>query len=342
VSLRALVVAPAVLVVALATTGVPSTFASESLPARLGLTPVRQPGLYFDLTLSPGATRHLEVELANFGGEAMLARTYAADVYSIVNGGFGANLFAAQGSGTTLWLDYPTQELRLEAGGALMVDFQLEVPVGTPPGQYVTSLVAENVEPFQGSGGSVALKQVNRVAIAVAINVPGPRHPALEIGAVSFKSAGGVSFVSFAVANPGNVHLRPAGEFILRDSDWTELVRRGVTMDSVYADTDTRLETPLSEPLSPGVYCAELRLTDEATEAGDHTSCLPFTVAAATQAGGLVDTGPSAVPLVQLAPNATPYQPALLLVAVAILLVLAVLLLLLLRTRRRSRTPPPP
>jgi hypothetical protein len=193
---------------------------------------------------------------------------------------------------------------------------------------------------LNAGGGSVTFKQVNRVAIAVAIDIPGPRHPAVEIGAVSYKFAGGVSFVSFAVANPGNVHLKPAGEFVLRDSHRTELVRSSVRMDSMYAGTDTRPEVPLSEPLRPGPYCAELRLTDALTSAGDSTSCLPFTVTAATHTIGPGDTGSHGAPVVQPPIDTAADQPALLLVAVAILVLVAPLLaafLLLLRLWRRQR-----
>lgn len=332
--------ARASLLLTLASIWVPMSVEAASEPARLGLTPVGQHGLYFDLTMAAGKTQQLSVEVANFGRAEVLARTYAADAYSIVNGGFGAALFGGQPSGTARWLDYRTQELKLKPGGALTVDFQVRVPDGTPPGQYLTSLVAENVEPVQGGGGSVAINQVNRIAIAVAIEIPGSRHPALEIGAVSYKFAAGVSFVSFAVANPGNVHLKPAGELTLRDSARTEIVRTNVAMDSVYAGTDTRLEVPLAQPLGPGVYCAELRLTDEATKAGDSTSCLPFTVTAASQIVGVGGASSHPAPFVQAAIDTAADQPALLLLVIAIPLVFAALLLALRRRRRQGRQIP--
>ncbi len=51
-------------------------------------------------------------------------------------------------------------------------------------------------------------------------------------------------------------------------------------MDSVYAGTQTLLQAPLADALTPGDYCAELSLVDEETEVGDATECLAFTVAA--------------------------------------------------------------
>jgi hypothetical protein len=257
--------------------------AAAAEPARLGLTTVGQPGAYFELTLEPGARHASEVEAANFGTEAADARTYAADVYSIVNGGFGAELYGETPSAMTRWVSYPTQHLRLEAREAVRVPFVISVPVGTPPGEYVAALVIESTAPMQSSG-PLTLSQVNRSAIAVAITVPGPKQPALAIGGVAHRVVAGHSILAFEVSNPGNVHLHPTGSFTLLNADGSPVHSAPVTMDAVYAWTGTRLEAPLAEPLPRGDYCAELSLTDAATGAHDETDCLAFSVPAATEA----------------------------------------------------------
>lgn len=270
---RSLLVAIAVLL------AVPGSVSANHEPARLGLTPVDQHGSYFQLKLRPGQARRLQVEAANFGHEETLARTYASDVYSIVNGGFGAGLFGERPSGTTLWITYPTQEIMLGPRDAVAIDFKVEVPANTPPGQYVTALVIENAEPVRGSG-TIAVDQVNRSAIAVAIEVPGERTPALAIGNVRQQEVAGLSVISFEVHNSGNVHLRPAGDFTLRNGEGDEIAASAVAMDTVYAGTSTLLEAPGIELLGPGEYCAELALTDEETGATDETDCLPFVIVA--------------------------------------------------------------
>lgn len=259
-------------------TAVPVAALDEA--SKLGLTPLDQDGAYFELTLEPGEGTMLRVEAANFGASEVEARTYAADVYSIINGGFGADLYGEPAAGTTLWLDYQEQIATLGAHDALVIDFEVAVPDGTPPGEYIAALVIENVEPFRGSG-SVTIDQINRSAIAVAIDVPGPSLPELQIGAVGHHVAGAQSVVTFAIDNPGNVHLRPAGDFGLFDASGRELSAGPVTMDSVYAGTGTLLEAPLAEMLPDGDYCAELRLVDEETGATDEIECLAFSVGAA-------------------------------------------------------------
>jgi hypothetical protein len=243
----------------------------------LGLTPVDRGGAFFEVTLEPGESTMLTVEAANFGTGEVEARTYAADVYSIINGGFGADLYAQPTSGTTLWLDYQDQVATLGPQDALVIDFEVAVPHGTPPGEYIAALVIENVEPFRGSG-SVTIDQINRSAIAVAIDVPGPRRPELRIGAVGHHAVNALSVLTFAIDNPGNVHLRPSGDFGLFDASGRQLSAGPVTMDSVYAGTDTLLEAPLAQMLPEGDYCAELRLVDDETGAAAQIECTAFTV----------------------------------------------------------------
>ena len=107
---------------------------------KLALLPVGQPGSYFDLTMRPGESRSFEITIANDGDSSIAARTYAADVYTIINGGFGARLRGEPETGMTSWLDYPTRVLQLAAGSRADSSFTVAVPAGTGPGEYITSL----------------------------------------------------------------------------------------------------------------------------------------------------------------------------------------------------------
>ena len=137
----------------------PSVALAEGDVVKLALTPIGSPGLYFDLTMRPGETQSLAVRLSNAGTAAIAARTYAADVYTIINGGFGGLLRDDARTGTTKWLDYPTVVLQLPAGQGIQRKFTVAVPPDAGPGEYITSLVLENDEPISGDG-SVSLDQI--------------------------------------------------------------------------------------------------------------------------------------------------------------------------------------
>ena len=100
----------------------------------------------------------------------------------------------------------------------------------------------------------MAVDQVVRQAIAVAITVHGPTAPALEINEAHHALAAGNSVVAVRVANTGNFRLQPTGEVVVTDSEGREASQTTVAMDSVYAGTVTNVEAPQQRLLGPGRY----------------------------------------------------------------------------------------
>ncbi|MCA1647094.1 MAG: hypothetical protein LC797_17070 [Chloroflexi bacterium] len=254
--------------------------ASAAGPLKLGIKPVGQAGSYFTLTMQPGESRGLAVQLGNYGTDQARARTFAADAYSLVNGGFGARLEGEATTGSTLWVKYPTADLDLAAGSVVERDFSVTVPTSAQPGEYLTSLVVQNAEPTPADngadGGSVAFRQVLRQVIAVSIDVPGPRAPALKIGAITVRTVADRSSIAVAIHNTGNIKLRPTGEFVLWDDAGAEITRFPIVMDPVFAHTETYVEIPFAQLLNPGDYSTQLYLADASGVSA--TSKLPLDI----------------------------------------------------------------
>ena len=257
----------------------PASAAGTAAPVKLSLKPVGQPGAYFELSMQPGQSRQLTAELGNHGTAAVEALTYAADAYTIINGGFGTRERDSKASGTTTWLSYPREVLQLPAGQSKLQDFSVAVPAGTAPGQYLTSVVLENNVPVQGTG-TVALDQVIRQVIAVSITVPGPLQPGFSFGAAGHKISAGKSVVDVEITNTGNANIKPAGDFTIRDSTGKTVSQGTLQMASFYARTDTKVETTLDGQLQPGNYTISVKMTDRGTKAAATAENLPFSVAA--------------------------------------------------------------
>lgn len=238
-----------------------SAVVAGNSPFKLALEPIGQPGTYFDLTMRPGERQAFAVRVANDGNAALKVRTYAADVYTIVNGGFGGRLHDLPRTGTTTWLDYPSAAFQLEPGAGVERRFAVVVPADAAAGEYITSLVVENAVPIIDPG-PVGLDQIVRDAVAVVITVPGPRAPAMAIGGATHKVVGGTSTVSIAVSNTGNVRLKPTVAFTLFDASGVRVSQATLQMGTSYAQTSTAVEFPLAALLAPGSYTVELSLAD--------------------------------------------------------------------------------
>jgi hypothetical protein len=232
---------------------------------RLGLTPIGEAGSYFQVKMQPGEVRQFTVELGNFGARDAVAWTYPADVYTLANGGMGVRLADEPQTGATTWLRYPAETLTIPAGSGHLKTFAVAVPDNTSPGEYLSSIVIQDITAAGDAADSgVTLQRVSRQAIAVAVTIPGPQSPALTIGNATHQVVAGRSIVAVEVANPGNVRLKPTGDFALLTADEQELTRFPVSMSSVYAGTTTTTEIPFANRLEPGAYQFTLTLTDPA------------------------------------------------------------------------------
>ncbi len=250
---------------------------------KLALQPVGQPGSYFDLTMKPGETRTFRVIIANDGETPVAAATYATDVYTITNGGFGGRLRDEPQTGATGWIDYPADVLRLAPGDATHRAFTVAVPLSATPGEYISSLVLENDKPILDPA-AVGLNQIVRQAVAVVVTVPGRRSPRLAIGAATHQVAAGRSIVQIAVENTGNIRLKPIVGFTLVDPAGSLISQATVQMDTFYAHTDAFVEVPLNTLLAPGTYAVGLTLDDAGHGAGARAEAIALIVEAPAEA----------------------------------------------------------
>jgi len=323
------------LIVSLAIIVQPAAAQAASGETRLALRPVDQSGDYFDLTLRPAEARTLEVDVANLGRTQLQVRTYTSDVYTIIDGGFGARLRDEPQTGATMWVDYATVVTELAAGETVRRAFSVRVPGDAAPGQYATSLIVENEVPTTGNG-AIRVDQINRQAVAVLVTVPGPRMPGLAIGAATHKVFDGRSIVSIAVRNTGNVRLKPVVGFTLFDSTGHEIRRGDLAMDTFYARTDTLVEFPFDFTLPPGVYTVDLTLDDAAQHASATMRGIPLTVAAEARPTSVGTAAGQGGPSQQ---GVIPFVIGLALLVGVVLGIIACLLVLAIARRRPRKDP---
>jgi hypothetical protein len=206
-------------------------------------------------------------------------------VYTIINGGFGGRLRNEAQTGTTGWLDYPTDVLDLTPGQRTDRSFTVAVPAAAGPGEYISSIVLENDRPVSDDH-SVGIDQIYRQAIAVVVTVPGKRAPGIVIGGASHLVVAGTSVVRVAVENSGNIRLKPTVGFTLTDPGGNEASRATMQMDTFYARTGTFVEFPLAALLRPGTYHVRLTVGDTGQGAQANAAALSLVVEATAPTAG--------------------------------------------------------
>jgi hypothetical protein len=278
-----------------------SPAAAQGDTAELGIRQVGGSGSYIDLTLDPGATQELTIELGNYGTAPVPAYTYLADVYSLMNGGMGVALEKTNGeSGASGWVNYPAQTMTLDARSALQRSFSISVPPSVKPGEYLTSIVLQGEASAPSAGAGVAIKQVVRQAMAIMVTVPGPQHPALAIGAASSLVITDRSVVRIELRNSGNTRLQPQGDLVLYDAVGAEVSRYPVKMGSIYAGTSAQLEVPFAGLLNPGDYKIVLSLSDPKAGPLAQAEALPLRIELPSVATAApASQGPQVAPISQ-------------------------------------------
>lgn len=292
---------------------------SEDTTPRFVIDPVGQEGAYFDLELRAGETKTLTVLLGNGGEFEAPARTYAADVYSLVNGGFGINSESEPTTGATTWMDYEAQSLDLPPGRNIEREFTVTVPEDAAVGQYITGIVIQTAEPI-AVGDNEALTQNIVKAIAVFITVPGKLKPKLAIGAASIKQGLGSNSLLVEVENAGNVLLKPAGTLTMTTADGDAVLSSPIEMGSVYAGMSTVIELPIPTLLDPGDYLVDLDLADAETGATAKETDLPAT-AVDSAVASTSEVKPIRIDKVAAEPVLDPATDALQVVNVTVVLV---------------------
>lgn len=241
---------------------------------------------YFSLEMDAGISQDATVLIGAEGDNVVPARTYAADAYSLINGGFGVREFGEPVSEPTTWLNYESSNLDLQPGETIERTFTVTVPPNAAPGQYIVGLIVQTANPI-AVGSSTMLQQTLRKALAVLITVPGPVTPQFSIGEAWLRQSAQANSLLVDIANTGNILVRPAGELVLTSANGVLLVTAPVAMGSVYAGMSTQIEIPVPVLLEPGTYNVSVSLTDEVTGA---TASTPNLILEVTSPGDATPT----------------------------------------------------
>ena len=251
----------------------------EVKPIEFSFNPKGKPdGSYFEIESKPGQRTDLTVSFANYYDKELVLRSYVADAYTVVNGGFGVADEGVNQSEPTTWIDYPADTYTFAPGEGTEVNFTVNVPDTAKPGQYIAALVLRTAEAMPIEGTSM-FDQIIQKALAIVITVPGKAQPSFSIGEASYVTNQAGTTVSVDIANTGNVFVKPVGTVAIVNGAGEQMFEAPVAMGSIYTATSTQLQLLLATPLPEGEYTVRLDLKDANSEATAKTDALALAVA---------------------------------------------------------------
>lgn len=210
-----------------------------------------------DVEVQPGESVTLEVMVVNWNPDPVDIRIFNTNANNSVNGGFMAATSDEEPAGSALWLGLPVDELTLEGDEQRLIAFDVTVPEGTEPGQYISSIVAETVETMPIPGED-AIDHSIRYAISVGILVPGDLNASFELGEPGLRG----DVLEVPITNTGNVLVRPAGDISLQNGEGEVVMSSPLELGSIYAGNTTNISLGFPAPLPEDDYTLNLQLTD--------------------------------------------------------------------------------
>lgn len=292
---------------------------------------------YFEYTAAAGTLIADHLTLTNAGSAGGTFRIYPSDgVTSPATGVVyapGQNPFpdgpGGNGEyGAGRWITMSAASATLGVRASTRIDFTVDVPMGTHPGDWVGSANAETSRARGGTSGPVGFNVTTRTTIAVVIHVPGAVDTTSVVIGTSYITVGPAGQVlNIPLQYDGDVLLKPVMHFTITDARGNVLASFDGQYDTFMPHTTLLYAYPLGAThLGAATYTFS---GDFGSPAAPRAFSSSFTVGPAQTVKPPPVRGPAIA-------HATP--PAWLLPVIALSPALLLLLLVLLIVARRRCT----
>ncbi len=174
--------------------------------------------LFFLPFLRSGHEYRDSVTVTNKTDQRLRFNLYAADATLTPQGTFSLRRRTDPKTGVAAWVQLPYQVIDLGPHSQLVGPFTIDPPRGSPSGDLLGGIVAEQTTGSYKQSGEVGVSVLQAVGVRIYARVDGPLRPALRVEhlhVATTRSAEGLAggpvdvTVSFDVRNAGNVLLTP-------------------------------------------------------------------------------------------------------------------------------------
>jgi hypothetical protein len=216
---------------------------------------------YFRLSGRPGGTaRAGTLELDNRRGRRVVVRIDPVGALTASTLGSAYSTVDSAISPQAAWIGLPTRRVVLGPHAKVKLPVTVAVPGGVAAGDYLSGISVEALGQHHERRlrGNIAVSSIQRYAVGLLVDVPGPRHPLIQITSARVaREPAGLTFY---------LHARNAGNAILQNVRGQVLVthgRRTVTRRKIGPGTfvtGTSIDYPLLVPREEPIEGARYRV----------------------------------------------------------------------------------
>jgi len=184
-----------------------------------------RPPDYIGLVASPGHDYRESVSVINYAPTATRFRLYAADAYTLKNGGG----FAVEGMNATphqvgAWVSPLPKVITVAARKQLNIAFTIHVPANAAPGVHAGAIVIEDTTPqLISDDGQLRVEGYTQVFTRVYLTVTGRLSPDFEVNGLAVAHPQpplpGLThrsgLITYDVSNTGNAIISPTAQLTI-------------------------------------------------------------------------------------------------------------------------------
>ena len=259
-----------VLIALLICLGGAPTASAQTPSTQFGIKPLDATRGYFEYTIAAGDQISDVLVASNPNDAPLLLNIQIVRGMTMAAGGI---TFGEDTSGPVQWVTLPDAgTVMVPAQSALSLPFEIAIPAGTPPGEYVVGFTAMLQEQPESTAITITgtesnnqagfqVKVLSKVAVSAIITVPDANRCEAAITTVASTSLKGRWQLELGLQNTGNVHFNSTGDVIARPSSGGEPVAQGAFEVGYFIPSDAITTVIVLEPFPPaGEYLVDVTL----------------------------------------------------------------------------------
>lgn len=203
-------------------------------------------------TLKPGEVKQEGVNVINNTAEEKYLLVYATDYVPSSGGGFACRQFLENKESVGQWIKMNKSLVKLPAYSQSTVNFLIEVPEKTSPGEHNGCIAIQEYKP--NPTGETGVTLATRTAIRVAITIPGKIIQNLEIlGLKQTINENGFINLNPSIKNSGNISIDTEIKVKTYNTFGNKIREQGGEY-SILQDSTLELNFEIPRPLFGGIY----------------------------------------------------------------------------------------